>query len=195
MNKHRRAGLLLSLLCAGVPAVLLGQYPGPAPTSGLSYQVPRGFWISAGPGYAQADCGNGCRVGAPSGNLEAGWAAGPKLLLSLAALGWTKGDEQIRITNGSLGLRARYYPVPLIGFFFTGGAGLGMIRLSAGPQGSGDPFTTTGYAILGGVGCDFRVARELSVTPFANWSGIRTHAGPNHLRADLWQGGIAITLH
>jgi hypothetical protein len=198
-----------------VPAVLLwliggstslvGQLPNanPAvkdsaasPTVTSGYRIPRGLWLSAGPGYGSVDCGNNnCTMGAPTGNIELGYAAGPKLLLSAAILGWTKSDEIIRITNGSLGLRLRFYPDQAAGFFFTGGFGLGMIRFSAGPAGRGNPFTTTGYALLGGTGCDFRITPNVSLTPFANGSAIRTRDGRNHLRTDLWQFGVGLTIH
>ena len=159
MRMRGRAGSLLLLLLAGAPAGLVGQlsdarysFPDttvkPTPTSG--YHVPRGLWLSSGVGYGSVDCGNsGCTMGAPSGNLEVGWAVGPKVLLGAAILGWTKADEIMRITMGSLGLRLRFYPDAAAGFFFAGGFGLGMIRFSAGPQGRGNPFTTTGYAFLG----------------------------------------------
>jgi hypothetical protein len=193
--RSRSALLLFAVLLTSAPMRLPGQSPASATTSLPRYHIPQGLWLSAGPGYGQADCGLHCRMFGPTGNLEVGWAIGRKLLLSAAALGWTKADESIRITNGSLGARARYYPVPNLGFFFSGGLGLGIIRFSPEGDTLGHAVTTTGYAMLGGFGCDFRIADGLSLTPFLNWSGIRTHDGPNHLRTDVWQGGMALTVH
>jgi outer membrane protein with beta-barrel domain len=204
LRRTQSARAVLLLLIGGSTS-LFGQLPNanpavqnaaasPTPSSG--YHIPRGLWLSAGPGYGSVDCGNnGCTMGAPTGNIEVGYAVVPKLLLGAAILGWTKSDETIRITNGSLGLRLRFYPDQAAGFFFTGGFGLGMIRFSAGPAGQGNPFTTTGYALLGGAGCDFRITPNVSFTPFANGSAIRTRDGSNHLRTDLWQFGVGLTIH
>jgi hypothetical protein len=196
---------LVLLLLIGGHAGLAGQLPNAKPDAsdtaasampGSRYHIPIGLWLSAGPGYGSVDCGNNnCTMGAPTGNIELGYALGPQLLLGAAIVGWTKADETTRITNGSLGLRLRFYPHRTAGFFFTGGVGLGMIRFSAAPAGRGNPFTTSGYALLGGLGCDFRIASSVSLTPFANGSAIRTRDGDNHLRTDLWQFGVGLTLH
>jgi len=107
--------------------------------------------------------------------------------------GWTKGDDFLRLTIGSADLRVRVYPVSSIGFFFTGGLGAGMIRLSPGPATQGNAITRFGHAFLGGAGCDFHVSRRASVTLYADGSGVRTW-GENQLSADVWKLGLGATL-
>lgn len=122
------ARLVLLLLLTATPASLAGQLPNttPAaqesaasPTPGSGYGVPRGLWLSAGPGYGWVSCGNnGCTMDAPTGNVEGGHAGGPSFCSVRPVLGWTKADETISITNG-------------------------MIRFSAGPGGQGNPLSPT----------------------------------------------------
>ncbi len=77
------------------------------------------------------------------------------------------------------------------GFFVTGGVGIGMIRFS---DGRGDSITQTGSAFLAGFGCDFRLGPNLSLTPFASGSAVRA-GSPDHVRADVWQLGLGLTVH
>jgi hypothetical protein len=196
----RSAVFPVALLIATLPTLAAQtQPPTPPGSSQPQSQVqpgPRGLWLSAGLGYASVDCGNnGCTMGAPSGDLTAGWSLGRKLLLGVGLSGWTKADEFLRVTIGSLGLRARFYPQETIGFFFTGGIGFGLLRLSAGPLGQGNAVNYTGGAFLAGVGCDFHVASHISLTPFATGMAVRTHKDNDDTRADVWQLGLGLTIY
>jgi hypothetical protein len=72
---------------------------------------------------------------------------------------------------GTLDARLRFYPDPAFGFFFTGGFGVGVIRLS---DDHGGRSSYTGAAIIGGAGYDIPVTADVSITPFANLFAIRT---------------------
>jgi hypothetical protein len=177
-----------------VPA---GKASAPAQAS-LPLQVRRGPWFNLGLGYGSVDCGHGCTMGAPSAELAGGWALSPRFLLGAGITGWTKegptGEavgETLRVTIGSLDLRARFYPTQTAGFFIAGGLGIGMIRFSDQQGISG---TQTGGAFLGGIGCDFRMTEHASLTPFVNVSAVRT-LGYDVLRAEVWRLGLGLTIH
>jgi hypothetical protein len=194
----RPTGLILLLFLAGIPSRLVAQIEG-APAPGTPVQhIPQGLWLNLGLGYGSVDCGNGCTMGAPTGDVAAGWAVSPRFLLGAGIAGWTKegpdgetADGRLRITIGSLDLRARFYPTQTAGFFISGGLGIGMIRFSDERGGS---HTTTGPAFLGGLGCDFRMTPHVSLTPLADLSAVRDWSADN-VRADVWRLGLGLTIH
>lgn len=165
----------------------------------LPLQTRRGPWFNLGLGYGSVDCGNSsCTMDAPTGEIAAGWAVSPRFLLGGGITGWTKegptGEavgERLRVTVGSLDLRARFYPTQTAGFFITGGLGIGMIRFS---DQRGISSTHTGGAFLGGIGCDFRMTSDVSLTPFAEVSAVRPGAA-DYVRATVWRMGLGLTIH
>ena len=57
--------------------------------------IPRGLWLNLGLGYGSVDCGNACTMGAPTGEVSAGWALSPRFLLGAAFLGGLGCDFRI----------------------------------------------------------------------------------------------------
>jgi hypothetical protein len=160
------------------------------------YQVRKGFWMSGGLGYGSVDCGPyGPSLGGPTGNLEAGWNLSRRFALGLGTSAWTHQEGRVRMSIGSVDLRVRYYPGEGTGGLFLIGAwGIGLIRLS---DAQADPThqTQSGRAFRGGLGYDLRVAPGVSLTPFGTGSAVRTEKDGNHMRADVWQVGLGVTLH
>jgi hypothetical protein len=194
----RRAGQILLLLLAAIPSRLVAQAGPPSALGQPVQHIPQGLWLNLGLGYGSVDCGNACSMGAPTGEVAAGWALSPRFLLGAGITGWTKEGETgeavgetLRVTVGSVDLRARFYPTQTAGFFFTGGLGIGMIRFS---DQRGISSTQTGGAFLGGLGCDFRMTAHASLTPFADFSAVRTW-GSDDVRADVWRLGLGLTIH
>ncbi|HYW50605.1 MAG TPA: hypothetical protein VE861_08365 [Gemmatimonadaceae bacterium] len=111
----------------------------------------------------------------------------PRLLLGAGTSTWTKSEDGGRLSVGTLDARVRFYPQAEKGFFVTGGLGLGFIRGSGG----GESATETGTAAIFGIGYDFPVGRNASVTPYINAVGLRINDG----NLNIAQAGVAITLH
>jgi hypothetical protein len=167
----------------------------PKPTRSLPTR--EGLWLSLGLGIGTVGCSYVCSSPGAALDLAAGWSLSPRLLLGAGVTGWTKDGPtgeyegaRIRITVGSVALRARFYPTRSAGFFLSGGLGLGLTRLSD-ERGTGH--TQTGVGFLAGMGGDLRVSPRMSLTPFADFSTI--HSGVDDLRDDLWRMGLGVTFH
>jgi hypothetical protein len=151
-----------------------------------------GMWYSAGFGYASI-CRNGC-LSAANVEIGAGVVSSPKLHLGAVLAGLSKASEYYRTTLARAELRARYYPDLTGGFYLTGGLGLGMIRLSPGPESFGRSLTQFGPAFLAGLGYDIQVSPRASVTLSADGSGVRGR-GEDRLSLDVWKLGLGVLLH
>ena len=178
--KPFRTSLLLCLAGAltigAVPA--LGQYP----------QTRKGFWFNGGLGWGSLGC-NGCgtRTGGLSGGLSLGGTISPTFLLGGGTTGWTKSESGTTLTVGTVDLRARFYTSATGGFFITGGVGLGSISAGFG----GFTASETGVGVLLGLGYDFRVGRNVSLTPYFNGFGVKT----SNDDANVVQLGLSVTIH
>jgi hypothetical protein len=129
-------------------------------------QTRDGFWIGAGLGYGSMGmscegCGDVDRVGAPSGYLKLGTTLRQNILLGVETNAWTKSELGIRLT---------------------------MANISALDAGGGG---TNGFGILGGVGYDVRMSKNLSITPVANWF----RGGFDGGSANVLQIGVGVTSH
>lgn len=146
-----------------------------------------GFWISGGLGYGSLGCDNcGSREGGVSGDLSLGGTISPRLLLGVGSAAWTKTQQGVTMTVGTLDARVRFYPSSTGGFFLTGGVGFGSARLS----GFGT-YTENGVGTIVGLGWDIRVASNTSITPY--WNGFAMKN--NNTDANVGQVGLAVTLH
>ena len=123
-----------------------------------------------------------------SGGLVFGGTLSPRLLIGVGTTGWTKSEGGGSLTVGTLDARFRFYPSVNGGFYLTGGVGLGSI--SASVQGFGSS-TETGLGVVLGLGYDFRVGTNMSLTPF--WHGYAVSAGGGD--ANVGQLGLSITVH
>ena len=152
-------------------------------------QIRQGFWFSGGLGMGSLGCNNcgGSRENSVSGDLSAGGTLSPRWLIGVGTAGWSKSEQGGRLTVATLDARVRFYPSATGGFFVTGGIGGASVRQSVG----GLSATESGVGALFGVGYDYRVASNTSITPYWNGFGMKN----NNTDANVGQIGLAITLH
>jgi len=148
-----------------------------------------GFWISGGLGYGMFGCdGCGSREGGLSGDLSLGGTISPRFLLGAGTSGWTQSEGGGTLTVGLLDARVRFYPSARGGLFLTGGVGVGSVKASIDGFGS---TTETGVGVILGLGYDYRVSPNMSITPYWNGFAMRNDV----MDANVGQMGIALTLH
>ncbi len=133
-------------------------------------QTRQGFWIGFGGGYGSAGvscdgCGNTDREGSASGFLKLGGTLSPSVLLGAEVNGWSKSESGVTVNLGNVSAAVYLYPVKTSGFFVKGGAGLSVHRTTGG----GNTLDGTGWGLIGGLGYDIRVGRNISLTPVANY--------------------------
>jgi hypothetical protein len=159
-------------------------------TAAQAQQAPirQGFWFSGGLGMGSLGSdGNSSRETGMSGDVSLGGTLSPRWLLGVGSSAWTKSEQGARLTVGTLDARVRFYPSATGGFFLTGGIGGASIRVSAG----GLTGTENGVGAIFGLGYDYRVAQNASITPY--WNGFAMKSDSNN--ANVGQVGLAITLH
>ena len=145
-------------------------------------QTRQGFWIGGGLGYGSLGC-DGCdRVGAPSGYFKLGGTLRQNILLGVETNGWTKSELGNRLTMGNVSGAVYWYPMTN-GMFVKAGAGYSVLDSGIA--------STSGFGLLGGVGYDVRVGRNLSITPVANWFRGSFDGGS----ANVLQIGMGVTSH
>ena len=150
----------------------------------------QGFWFSGGLGIGSlgsTDCSDCERTNGLSGGLSLGGTITPRFLLGVGTTGWSKSENGVLVTVGTLDARARLYPSLTGGFFLTAGVGLGSI--SGSFDGSSESVTGTGVVL--GLGVDLPVGRRTSITPYLNGVGVSANGG----NVNFGQFGLAITLH
>jgi hypothetical protein len=142
-----------------------------------------GLWMAFGLGWSHASlscqepaflCESTESAGGASGLLSAGWTLTPSLLLGAELSLWsghadweTDAPRDFFLTGGpalgSVSVAAYFYPLRSRGFFVTAGTGASLHE----PGREGIP-TSWGWVWTAGVGHDFRVARNISLTPLAS---------------------------
>jgi hypothetical protein len=146
-------------------------------------QTRQGFWIGGGLGYGSLGC-EGCdRVGAPSGYLKLGGTLRQNILVGVETNGWTKSELGNRLTMGNVSGAVYFYPMVSNGLFVKAGAGYSVLDNTFA--------STSGFGMLGGVGYDVRVSRNMSITPVANWFRGSFEGGS----ANVLQLGVGVTSH
>lgn len=148
----------------------------------------QGFWFSGGLGMGSlgSDGGTSRETGV-TGDISLGGTLSQRWLLGVGSSAWSKSENGGRLTVGTLDARVRFYPSATGGFFLTGGIGAGSVRASVG----GISATDNGAGAIFGLGYDYRVARNASVTPY--WNGFAMKSDNNN--ANVGQVGLAVTLH
>ena len=150
--------------------------------------IRQGFWFSGGLGMGSLGSDNGSsRETGMSGDVSLGGTLSPQWLVGVGSSGWSKSENGGRLTVATLDARVRFYPSATGGFFLTGGVGAASMRASVG----GISATENGTGAIFGLGYDYRVARNTSVTPY--WNGFAMKTSNNN--ANVGQIGVAITLH
>jgi hypothetical protein len=149
----------------------------------------RGLWFSGGLGWGSLGCED-CsgREGGLSGGIQLGGSVSPKFLLGAGTTGWTRNEDGVTLTVGTVVALFRFYPSATGGFFLLGGLGLGTIHLAVDGFGSD---TETGGGALLGLGYDIRIGESVSLSPFWNGFAART----SNADANVGQLGLSITLH
>ena len=151
-------------------------------------QTRDGFWIGGGLGYGSMGmsceaCADTDRVGAPSGYLKLGTTIRPNILLGVETNAWTKSELDVRVTMANISGAVYWYPMVTNGLFVKAGAGYSSIDAGTGG--------TNGFGVLGGVGYDVRMNKNLSITPVANWF----RGGFDGGSANVLQIGVGVTSH
>ncbi|HEX6106631.1 MAG TPA: hypothetical protein VFZ26_13680 [Gemmatimonadales bacterium] len=177
-----RTAILTALVLMSLSHVATAQRP----------QVREGFWISGGPGYGSLDLAcDGCETDREGGLtlvLAMGGTVGRGLLLGGEIEGWGKEIEGVDLTVGHVSGVVYWYPRPTAGFFVKGGAGIASYSVDAGPLGEEDD---AGLGLHAALGYDFRVGRNLSLTPSAGVFWGDFEGGD----ADVLHVGVAVTGH
>ena len=132
-------------------------------------QTRQGFWIGfgLGAGSAGASC-TGCsseREFGLSGYFRAGGTVTPNLLIGGETNGWYKSESALTQHVGVLTGVVYFYPMPTSGLYLKGGAGLMTYRADDDV----DELTATGLGVQFGLGYDFRLGGNFSLTPFGNF--------------------------
>lgn len=177
-SRLARIGLALVVLALVAPHLAAQGRP----------QIRDGFWFNIGLGFGSAGCdGCGERETGFSGGLALGGTLSQKVVLGVGTNGWTKSEGGATVTVGTLAALIRFYPSATGGFFLLGGLGLGTV--SAEEAGISD--SETGSGIIIGLGYDFRVGNNVSLTPF--WNGYATKT--ENTDFNVGQIGLGVTLH
>lgn len=163
----------------------------PEAPKATSPDLPRrnGFWFNGGLGYGSLGCEDcGGREGGLSGTIGIGGTVSQKVLLGITSNGWTKNEGGVTLTVGTLTGMIRFYPAKTGRFFLIGGLGIGSIYAEIDGFGSD---TETGAGALLGLGYDFRVGDNTSLTAY--WNGFA--ASTENADANVGQIGLSITAH
>lgn len=173
-----------------VAVCMIGSLSAVADAQAQNAQTRDGFWISGGLGYGSLGC-EACgdqREGGMSADLSLGGTISPRFLIGAGTSGWTKSEGGATLTMGLVDARVRFYPSARGGLFLTGGVGVGSVQEKIDGFGSA---TETGVGVILGLGYDFRVSPNMSITPTWTGFGMRNDVTD----ANVGQLGIAITLH
>jgi hypothetical protein len=131
-------------------------------------QTRQGFWIGfgLGAGSAGADCSvctDEREIGL-SGHLRAGATVSPAFLLGAETNGWVKSEGGVDQRIGALSATAYWYPSVAGGFYLKGGLGVMGYWVDDGF----DELSAVGLGLQLGLGYDFRVGSNFSLTPYLN---------------------------
>ncbi len=159
------------------------------PASAQGSQERSGFWFNFGLGTGSLGC-DGCvdRLSGLSGQIGVGGTLSSKVTLGVMSNGWYKSEDGVSLNVGTLTAAIRFYPKTTSGFFLTAGLGLGSMKLDIDGFGSD---TETGTGAMVGLGWDFRIGNNISITPFWNGFAVKVNDGD----ANVGQLGVGITVH
>jgi hypothetical protein len=182
----------LSVLCVLgllLAAPVAAQTPAPAPAAPAAApskpQTRSGVWFSGGLGYGTLGCDDcdGERESGLSGGLSVGGTVTPRFLIGVATVGFSKSEDGDTLTAGTFEGRIRFYPWTDKGFHINAGAGLATLSFAGESE--------TGFGLTIGIGHDFRVGKNVSLTPFWNGTGMSFDG----VGVNLGQIGLAVTIH
>jgi hypothetical protein len=175
----------LSIAKKEAPRPAVSQPPvAPMGTPALEPHRREGTWFSIGLGVGSLGC-DGCDVrwNGLSGGVSVGSAITDRFMLGVGTTGYSRTIDGDLLTVGTLDGRIRFY------FTDTGGGhlnfGLGLGTLSYAGE------TEVGLGLMFGLGWDFRIGRNVSITPF--WNGFAM--SNSNVDANVGQLGIGFTWH
>lgn len=176
-------------MVAGAAVLLAGGTSVASAQDGDNKHERKGFWLNVGLGTGSLGCDD-CdgRESALSGGFGIGGTLSQKVTIGLMTNGWTKEEFGASLTVGTAVVGVRFYPSAAGGFFLQGGLGLGSLDLGLAGFGSA---SETGTGAMLGVGYDFRIGRNVSLTPFYNGFAVKT----DNADANVGQLGLGITVH
>lgn len=136
----------------------------------------QGVWFGLGAGYGSADvscgsCEDSEREHSGSAYLRGGYTLTPRVLLGGEFSLWNKTFEEFTANIYSASATVTFYPALTSGFFVKGGVGASLLDMDikAGPS-TISVDLGRGLGLTGGAGYDFRVGRNISITPGVNVS-------------------------
>ena len=144
-----------------------------ASASAQNAQVRDGFTFSFGLGGGSAalscpGCGTTPRETGGSGYLRLGGAISPSLVIAGEANGWSKEVNNVNVQMGTVAAVAQWYPAVSNGFYVKGGVGVS----SYTEDDPGAKAQAIGLGYQFGMGYDWRIARNFSLTPYMNFLGM-----------------------
>jgi hypothetical protein len=163
-----------------------------------------GFWIGFGFGYGSAgtsakDLDGGEREGSLTAHFKTGGTLGQNTLLGGEINGWTKSEDELTMTMGTMTAAIYYYPMPDSGLFVKGGLGMSFTSVEMLGYEFG---SSQSWGLVTGLGYDYRIGKNTSITPVVNYY----FGGPSDLESDLGQTlegykfnviefGVGVTFH
>lgn len=175
----------LSIRKPDPPPATAPQVPVPATHSAaLDPHTRQGAWFSIGLGLGSLGC-DGCdvRLNGLSGGLSAGSAITDRFMLGVGTTGYSRSIDGDLLTVGTLDGRIRFYFTKAGGGHLNFGLGVGTLSYA------GD--TEVGLGLMLGLGWDFRIGKNVSITPF--WNGFAM--SNSSVDANVGQLGIGFTWH
>lgn len=148
----------------------------------------RGFWAHLGLGYGSlGNDEDDERLDGGAGGLVLGGSITPRFLLGGASHAWTRTEDDVTLTVGTVTPILRFYPLVDDHFFVQAGIGFGAISLEF----PGVRFSEEGGGAIVGIGYDFLIGDTWGITPFANMAGVVT----SEIDANFFQLGAGVTWH
>jgi hypothetical protein len=167
-----------------------------------------GFWLGVGWGYGSAntsidDAGGADRGGGFTGHVRFGGKIGERTLLGCELRGVTSSSWDTTATVGDVSAAVYFYPAPSSGLFVKGGVGLSVTRIHYIPYDQNVTARGTGPGLTTGVGYDYRIGRNVSLTPMATlymgWPGnLKRKSGETVLtrtKYNILDVGLSLTFH
>ena len=169
-------------------------------------QKRQGFSVGAGVGYGSLArncdlCDSTVVAAGLSGYLKLGVSVVPQLVMGLEVNGWRKDLQWGTVTSVNASVTTHVYVKPTSGFFFKGGFGLSWYREDIVLKDAADTVGTKGFGITTGLGYDFRVGDNISLTPTADFVfGSLGHVRLRrrvlaNVQVTLLQLGLGVTFH
>jgi hypothetical protein len=173
-------------------------------------QTREGFTIGFGVGLGSAgvscsNCGTE-RKNAGSGYLRIGGAVRPNLIVAGESQAWAKSESDQGTTDdvtiAALLAVVLWYPEPQDGFHLKGGLGFGSITDDIRDPLFSAKLESTGVAFTFGVGYDWRLGKNFSLTPYLSYfattgaeAKVNGSSLNEKLNANLFQVGLGFTWH